>query len=36
MKRDPMDDVITIRKMLNYCKDIEALMDKYGRNYELY
>ncbi len=36
MKKDPMDDVITIRKMLNYCKDIEALMDKYGRNYELY
>lgn len=31
MKRDPMDDVITIRKMLNYCKDIEALMDKYGK-----
>ncbi|MCI5687634.1 MAG: DUF86 domain-containing protein [Emergencia sp.] len=36
MKRDPMDDVITIRKMLNYCKDIEALMDKYERNFQLY
>ncbi|MCI9475375.1 HepT-like ribonuclease domain-containing protein [Anaerovoracaceae bacterium 41-7] len=36
MKRDPIDDVITIRKMLSYCKDIEALMDKYERNFELY
>ena len=33
MKRDPIDDVITIRKMLSYCKDIEALMDKYEMYY---